>query len=83
MLTTPTQIDCRGPFDYSRSEGFDHLPHAALWKARSVLVKRGCVFYGYERDYKSGRVFVVDAFKKEGDVADVSTVFGVFLNLVL
>ena len=46
---------------------FVKLPKAP----RSVLVKRGCVFYGYEDDYKGGRVVVVDAYRPDIDLADV------------
>ena len=41
--------------------------------AKSVQVRQGCVFYGYEgSNYtSSGRVVVVSAFGAEGNVGDV------------
>ncbi len=53
--------------DYLLMGRFVELPKAP----RSVWVKRGCVFYGYEDDYKGGRVVVVDAFRPDIHLADV------------
>ncbi len=53
--------------DYLLMGRFVELPKAP----RSVWVKRGCVFYGYEDDYEGGRVVVVDAYRPDIDLADV------------
>ncbi len=57
--------------DLRGEHGFGSLPFSRRSSSQSVLVRRGCVFYGYDIGWRRGRVVVVNADQEEGDVADV------------
>ncbi len=67
-----SKLDCGGRLDYTKELGFGRAISDLWYRPESVLVRKGCVFYGYENDYLEGMVLAVDAHKKEGDVVDVS-----------
>ena len=58
-------------FEKKAGQGYTKLPEDKQSSIQSVLVRRGCVFYGYERDWSGGFVVTVSAYKKTEDVADV------------
>ena len=66
---------CHGWHRFMRGvHGWGWLPSDQRAEAQSVLVRSGCVFYGYEESWRSGLVVVVNANWEESDVADVNIV---------
>ncbi len=70
------QIDCKGLTWTNWTGAFRNNLSSAFFEkstAKSVQVRRGCVFYGYEKSSytSSGMVAVVSAFEEDGNVGDV------------
>ncbi len=69
-------LGCHGwRFDLRGVRGFRILPFLHRSEAQSVLVRKGCVLYGYDISWRQGRVVVVNTNHEEGDMADVSSMY--------
>ncbi len=66
-FTKPPSLFLSSPKD----EEYLELPSERRSSVQSVLVRGGCVFFGYESDWSGGEVVVVNANRREDDLADV------------